>query len=201
MTTIRRKLSVISGKIENPDNLLGEMQKEAQSWLNSISGNKNPRDMRHTPPPQNTQKAPNVHEAQDNSQHSSGRSVCATSLPQKIPDSIPDENQAPFDETEPNHRDNREFPIFTTPSPESTGKQKEKHIRGEDEGDDIDVKPAVSEIIELLRHQLPRKFMESDFTEHTIKLGLTEDEARKLFWRLRDDGRILRDLEDHWQWV
>jgi len=56
-------------------------------------------------------------------------------------------------------------------------------------------------ISQQLRYLLPKRFMESDFVEHAVKLGLSEDETNKLFWKLVEEGRILRDPEGYWQWL
>lgn len=60
---------------------------------------------------------------------------------------------------------------------------------------------SISEAVEKLRYMLPKKFIENDFVEHAVKLGLDENEASKLFLKLVDESRMGRDPEGYWQWL
>ena len=54
--------------------------------------------------------------------------------------------------------------------------------------------------MEWIRYLLPKRFMESDFVEHAVKLGLSEIVAGDLFNHLQG-GKIFRDGEGFWQWL
>lgn len=77
----------------------------------------------------------------------------------------------------------------------------ETGLKQQREEQPIDSFLSVSEAVEKLRYLLPKKFIESDFVEHAVKLGLDEDEASKLFLRLVDESRMGRDPEGYWQWL
>ncbi len=112
---------------------------------------------------------------------------------------------------DPNDR-RRRLVYSPDPSPissENVDELKEENrgnIRGikeiEDEEHSASRSLSVSEIINQLKNLLPEKFMRSDFVEHAIQLGMNENNADKLFWRLIDEeGRILMDPEGFWRWV
>lgn len=73
-----------------------------------------------------------------------------------------------------------------TPSPLNQGSSAKQNI-------------GLPEILNAL-HSLS-KFVESDFVEHTVKLGLREEQGVKLFWWLVDEGSMLRDPDGFWRWM
>jgi hypothetical protein len=96
MDTIRRKMSVVSLKIENYDILVGDMRKEAQEWLETLSLKKLETDAKYI---------------SQGAQAISLREIISPSTPAKIHNSILDENEASFEESEKNHRKSVKFTI------------------------------------------------------------------------------------------
>jgi len=96
MDAIRRKMSVVSLKIENYDILVGNMRKEAQEWLKTLSLKKSETDTKYI-----SQAA----------QPFSLREIISPSTPTKIHNSVLDENKASSEENGKNHRKSVKFTI------------------------------------------------------------------------------------------
>ena len=58
-----------------------------------------------------------------------------------------------------------------------------------------------SEILPELRRRLQADFTEADFIVIAKQLGLDETEAKSLFVRLRDEGRLAVTPYGLWKWV
>jgi hypothetical protein len=174
-------MRAISGILETPDNFMINSSKEACKWLETTSCK--------------TGLEGYVQQAEWE------RILERYPLPSILHDSDLEQKQPSSQELDANYRANEKYPIVqptlekasTTPITSLLSSVYE--VNGSSTHS-----VSVAETVEELRYSLPKRFIESDFVEHALKLGLSEHEAGDLFNHLQGN-KIFRDGEGFWQWL
>ena len=181
LEAIRQKMSAISCELKTHDNLMVNASKEAREWLK--------------------------------------RTLCKMGLegyiqkvdwdvileryplPPVLHNNDLEYNQPSSTEIDPNHCANEKCTIIQPTLEKASTTPATSLLNSVYEVNDSSTRSlSISETVEQLYHLLPKRFIESDFVEHAVKLGLTETNAGDLFNHLQG-SKIFRDGEGLWQWL